>query len=144
MVAQPAASKSVVSRGASIRPPGGTLDPATFGASDRPLFVHNQPPNWLCEGRLRKTVGSGGAALEVVHFEVTLSGRSRMTRDTVASIAITRRFRYDPDTRHFRSAVGLTPHRRLALATISLGIDWFIFHTLCAAGDPLMTAESAG
>jgi hypothetical protein len=44
-------------------------------ALSRPLFLHNQSPNWLGEGRLRKTVGWGEGQLGVVHSKVTRSGR---------------------------------------------------------------------
>ena len=67
--------RMTVPRGAHIRAPRVTLDPAIPGAADRPLFVHNQPPSWLGEGKLRRTVSRGEGAHEVVHFEVTLSGR---------------------------------------------------------------------
>ena len=67
--------RMTVPRGAHIRAPRVTLDPAIPGASDRPLFVHNQRPNWLGEGRLRETGDWGEGRLEVVHSKAPRSGR---------------------------------------------------------------------
>jgi len=66
---------SVVSSGAQVLPPRANLDPAIPKASDRPLFLHNQPPKRLGEGRLRKTVGWGEDSLEVVQLKAPRSGR---------------------------------------------------------------------
>ena len=51
------------------------MDPAIPEALGRPLFIHNPPPNWLVEDRLRQTEGWGEGTFGVVQFEVTLSGR---------------------------------------------------------------------